>query len=97
MFKNWKINNDKLRETIISIYTMAKFFIDCLKSNNSAIEYYEEVEKKRENSPLGKQFNTQYNEEIEAVNYCLKNSKVNNLLPTYKKLCILFEQLKHIK
>lgn len=92
-----RINNDKLRDTIISIYTTAKFFIDCLKSNNEAIKFSEEIEKKYENALPGVEFTEKYKEDMASVNYCLYNSKVCNLLPTYKKLCALFEQLKSIK
>lgn len=92
-----KIKNDKLRNTIISIYTMAKFFIDCLKSNNAAIVYYEEIERKYTSCTIPKDENPKYKEDSAVAMDCLYNSKVNNLLPTYQKLSSLFFELKNIK
>ena len=36
-----KITNDELRECVINIYITAKFFLDCIATNNTALEFYE--------------------------------------------------------
>ena len=36
-----KITNDELRECIINLYITAKFFLDCIATNNSALKFYE--------------------------------------------------------
>lgn len=77
-----KIPNDKKRELIISTYQQAKFFLDCLKTNNEAINFYEKA--KLEKYP------PEYT--VSAVNN-LEHSKELNLIPAYNKLMFLFEEL----
>ena len=43
-----RIKNDKLRHTIIALYSTATYLIDCLKSNNACIDEYNEAINKNE-------------------------------------------------
>lgn len=87
-----KISNNKERELIVSIYITAKYFIDCLKTNNKCINDYEKIDEKY--SLVGKN-SKEYEDEC---NFALRNlihSKKNNILPTYKKLKYLLSFLKY--
>ena len=72
----------KLRTLIVSSYTLAKYFLDCLKTNNECIQFYEDIE-------LGR-----INVGIENAEYALRHSFNNNIIPTAKKMR---ELLKYIK
>lgn len=89
-----KISNKKERELIIAIYTIAKYFLDCLRTNNECIEYYEYIENEKyteaeKNIPL-----IAYKRDIEIAEERLIHSKTENILPTYIKLKELFKQIK---
>jgi hypothetical protein len=90
-----KIEDDKLRETMIALYTLAKFFIDCLRTNNSCIEDYEQIEQKYDG--YTKVGNQDYKVAIQQVLYRLELSKQNNLIPTFDKLRNLFKVLDEIR
>lgn len=77
-----KIKNDDLRSTIISIYTMAKFFMDCLRTNNECLREYEKAVK------------TGYSYGIESAEEALKLSKTDNIIPTVKQIQSLLDKLK---
>ena len=72
----------KLITLIVSSYTLAKYFLDCLKTNNECIQFYEDIE-------LGR-----INVGIENAEYALRHSFNNNIIPTAKKMR---EVLKYIK
>ena len=80
-----KFPDDYERELIVTIYNQAKFFLDCLRTNNRAIEYFEDVQN-------GK-YNNEYELHYENALNNLRYSKNNNILPAYKKLIGLLEQL----
>jgi len=91
-----KIRNDKLRETIIALYTLAKFFIDCLKANNLCIEYYEQIEQRYNDNGLDN-FTKENSPDYQTALYRLELSKKDNLIPAFDKLKRLFEVLDKVK
>jgi len=92
-----KINNDKLRESIIFIYSTCKFFIDCLKTNNVILEDYSKTKEKYCHlSDTDKMYNERYKKDMDSICYRLQKSKTENLLPTYNKLKALFDNFKTI-
>lgn len=87
-----KIIDDKERELIVAIHITAKYFIDCLKTNNKCLNAYEKIDEKY--SIIGK--NTkEYEEECKFAMQNLIHSKTNNILPTYKKLKYLLSLLEY--
>ncbi len=96
-----KINNDKLRVAIITIYSTAKFFRDALKSNNNLLD---------ELSELADEFNViphtpdkeailashNYKTREESVYRRLNESKNKNLVPTLQNLFELLKELKEL-
>jgi hypothetical protein len=92
-----KINNDTLREHIIFIYSTAKFFLDCIRTNNAILEDYSKINEKYSNIPISsRQFDPLYKQDIEPILYRLRVSKTENLLPTYNKLNALFTSFEAI-
>lgn len=87
-----KIFNRDERELIIEIYITAKYFVDCLKTNNSCLEGFEKIEEKY--GVLGKN-SKEYEEEIDFARKNLIHSKENNILPTYKKLKGLLASMRY--
>lgn len=77
-----KIKNDDLRSTIISIYTMAKFFMDCLRTNNMCLE---EHNKACETGLVG---------EILRSKQALTASMQQNIMPTVQKIQELLKKIK---
>ncbi len=77
-----KIGNDDLRSTVISIYTMAKFFMDCLRTNNECLNRYDQALK------------AGYAVQIEEAENALRLSKTDNILPTVKQIRVLLARLK---
>ena len=94
-----KITNDELRECIINTYITAKFFLDCLATNNTALEFYEKC--------LNKVYISSYDnildegtpkahKDLEYAEVSLMKSKRDNLVPTCQKMVELFKQLDDI-
>lgn len=94
-----KITNDELRECIINTYITAKFFLDCLATNNTALEFYEKC--------LNKVYISSYDnildegtpkahKDLEYAKVSLMKSKRDNLVPTCQKMVELFKQLDDI-
>ncbi len=83
-----KIKNDELRKTIISIYSTANFFLDCLRTNNNCIEYYEKI--------VDKYGNNTGDENIKCALERLVYSKVKNILPAAEKLKCLLDNLEEL-
>ena len=77
---------------IIEIYITAKYFVDCLKTNNSCLDRFEKIEEKYGIS--GKN-SKEYEEEIVFARESLIHSKENNILPTYKKLKDLLARMRY--
>lgn len=87
-----KINNDTLRENIIFIYSTAKFFLDCIRTNNAILEDYKKINEKYSYIPIkSREYDSGYKNDVKPVLYRLELSKTENLLPTYNKLNALFE------
>ena len=82
-----KISDCFERELVVQTYMLAKYFIDCLKTNNECLSYFEKIEEKYKNNRNC----NEYKEDIKFANDNLKHSKINNILPTYKKLKVLLE------
>lgn len=80
-----KIHNKKERELIIAIYTVAKYFLDCLRTNNECIEYYEYIENEKYTVKEKNSFLITYKQDIEIAQSRLIHSKTENILPTYIK------------
>lgn len=70
------------RELIVATYTLAKYFLDCLRTNNLALKYYEDI------------VNGKVGGTIDDAIFELKHSFNNNILPTTNNLIELFEQIK---
>ena len=87
-----KIFFRKERELIIAIYITAKYFVDCLKTNNSCLDKFEKIEEKY--GALGKN-SKEYEEEIAFARDNLIHSKEKNILPTYKKLKGLLAYMRY--
>lgn len=87
-----KIFFQKERELIIAIYITAKYFIDCLKTNNSCLDKFEKIE---EIYGISGKNSKEYKEEIEFARKNLEHSKENNILPTYKKLKGLLAYMRY--
>ena len=94
-----KITNDELRECVINIYITAKFFLDCIATNNTALEFYEKC--------LNKVYISSYDnildegtpkahKDLEYAKVSLMMSKRDNLVPTCQKMVELFKQLDDI-
>lgn len=94
-----KITNDELRECVINIYITAKFFLDCIATNNTALEFYEKC--------LNKVYISSYDnildegtpkahKDLEYAKVSLMMSKRDNLVPTCQKMVELFKQLDAI-
>ena len=94
-----KITNDELRECIINTYITAKFFLDCLATNNTALEFYEKC--------LNKVYISSYDnildegtpkahKDLEYAEVSLMKSKRDNLVSTCQKMVELFKQLDDI-
>lgn len=66
-----RISNDKDRELIVAIYIAAKYFLDCLRSNNACLEALEKAKTE---------------EEIEWININLVHMKTKNIIPAYSNL-----------
>ncbi len=92
-----KITNDELRECVINIYITAKFFLDCIATNNTALEFYEKC--------LNKVYISSYDttldegtpkahKDLEYAEVSLIKSKRDNLVPTCKKMMKLFQQFE---
>lgn len=77
-----KIPNQQHRELIVTTYTLAKYFLDCLRTNNLALKYYEDI------------LNGKMEGTVDDAIFELKHSFNNNILPTTNKLIELFEQIK---
>jgi len=94
-----KINNDELRECIINIYMTAKFFLDCIATNNEAIEYYEKCYNNvyaYSYDEVMPQSTPKQKDDLLIAKDRLIHSKKNNLVPTCEKMVYLFEQLENI-
>ena len=87
-----KIFFQKERELIIAIYITAKYFIDCLKTNNSCLDKFEKIE---EIYGISGKNSKEYKEEIEFARKNLEHSKEYNILPTYKKLKGLLAYMRY--
>ena len=77
-----KIPFTKQRELIVGTYTLAKYFLDCLRTNNLGIKYYEDI------------YNGKIPGTIDDAKLVLKHSFYNNILPTTNKLIDLFKYIK---
>lgn len=87
-----KIDNEELRENIVYIYAMAKFFIDCIKTNNKVLEELDMLENDYKNaSDELKKTDINYLARKEIILYRLRLSKQDNLLPTINTLVNLLE------
>ena len=76
-----KISDNKKRELIVSIYITAKYFLDCIRTNNHCLDEFKKIDEKYNDKNT-----VQYKEDIKFAMENLKHSKVNNILPAYKKL-----------
>ena len=83
-----RIKNDKLRHTIIALYSTATYLMDCLKSNNACIDEYNEAIKM-----YGNDLN---NENVKNALEALKHSKKSNLTLAMVKLKALLDEFKTI-
>lgn len=83
-----RIKNDKLRHTIIALYSTATYLIDCLKSNNACIDEYNEA--------INKYGNDTTNENVKNALESLIYSKKENLTPAMMKLRALLDEFKII-
>ena len=83
-----RIKNDKLRHTIIALYSTATYLMDCLKSNNACIDEYNEAIKM-----YGNDLN---NENVKNALEALKHSKKSNLTLAMVKLKALLDEFKII-
>lgn len=87
-----KIENEELRENIVYIYAIAKFFIDCVKTNNKVLEELDILENDYKNtSDEIKLIDKSYLNRKEIIMYRLRLSKQDNLVPTIKNLVKLLE------
>lgn len=87
-----KIFSKKERELIISIYVTAKFFIDCLRTNNNCLDMFEKIDEKYD---MNAKSSEEYKKEIEFVLKSLEYSKEKNILPAYQKLKHLLTLVKY--
>lgn len=88
-----KIWNSKEREQIILIYTMAKYFLDCLRTNNNCLDEIEKIE----NEYYDKNNKTLVEKHQNKLNFAKENllhSKVNNILPVFIELKKILENYK---
>lgn len=83
-----RIKDNKLRHTIIALYSTVTYLIDCLKSNNACIDDYNEAIR-----IYGDDSN---NENVKNALEALRHSKESNLTPTMMKLKALLEEFKII-
>lgn len=82
---------------IINIYSISKFFLDCLRTNNSCLEYYEEIVSIRDDISEDLAIADRvYDIKLKNATKRLKLSKQDNLLPTYFKILSLFDNLNDI-
>lgn len=81
-----RIKNDKLRHTIIALYSTATYLMDCLKSNNACIDEYNEAIKTYGNDLS--------NENVKNALDALKHSKESNLTLAMVKLKALLDEFK---
>ena len=94
-----KITNDELRECIINLYITAKFFLDCIATNNSALKFYENCSDKVYISSYDNILNEgtpKAHKDLEYAELSLMKSKCDNLVPTCQKMVELFKQLDAI-
>lgn len=94
-----KITNDELRECIINLYITAKFFLDCIATNNSALKFYEKCSDKVYISSYDNILNEgtpKAHKDLEYAEVSLMKSKRDNLVPTCQKMVELFKQLDDI-
>ena len=94
-----KITNDELRECVINIYITAKFFLDCIATNNSALKFYEKCSDKVYISSYDNILNEgtpKAHKDLEYAELSLMKSKCDNLVPTCQKMVELFKQLDAI-
>ena len=87
-----RIKNKEEREVIISIYTLTKYFLDCLRTNNECIQFYETLHEKCKNDT---ELVKSYNPDLKLAESRLRSSKRDNILPTFLKLKELFNKLKY--
>ena len=80
------------RELIVAIYITAKYFIDCLKTNNDCLKTFEKIDEKYD---IKNQKSKEYKEEMSFAIKNLKYSKEKNILPTYNKLKYLLSLMKY--
>jgi len=83
-----RIKDDKLRHTIIALYSTATYLMDCLKSNNACIDEYNEAIKIYGNDLS--------NENVKNTLEALKHSKGSNLTLAMVKLKALLDEFKII-
>lgn len=82
-----KIENEELRENIVYIYAIAKFFIDCVKTNNKVLDELDILESDYKNtSDEIKLMDKNYLDRREIILHRLRLSKKDNLIPTIKNL-----------
>lgn len=83
-----RIKDDKLRHTIIALYSTATYLMDCLKSNNACIDEY--------NKAIKTYGNDLSNENVKNALEALKHSKGSNLTLAMVKLKALLNEFKII-
>ena len=77
-----KIPIPKIRTFIVASYTLAKYFLDCIKTNNECIQYYNDIIKGKVDSSEA------------AARYNLEHSFNNNIIPTTEKIKELLKNIK---
>lgn len=90
-----RIGNKLERKLIVAIYIAAKYFLDCIKTNNNCLDYCSNIDEKYVDKT-----SQEYMLDVEFAQKNLLHSKVNNLLPAYKKLkelMGLYKELQKIK
>lgn len=95
-----KIKNTELQQLIIQIYTLMKFFLDCLETNNNILDEYIQNVNCSNISTLDMVLKGDtktaldiLNSQKEQILIKLKKSKNENILPTYNNLFLHLENL----
>lgn len=91
-----RIKNDELRSKIITTYIEAKFFYDSLKTNTKILEERAKISLNIVNSPADSDVRTRLPKVLERLENALKLSKFDNLIPSYKRLFILFSEIDNL-